>query len=216
MSRITPFIYLGDGKDASNFNFLKSRRISLIVNCAIELPNNFPDQFSYIRLNWADDPKQPIIKTLDEVSSHVINEIKNKRAVFIHCAAGISRSAIFTIYIIMKLYNWNYDDAHRFIVKNRPIISPNEGFIRQLNEPPRIHQNIPEQNPKLPHPHMSRSPLEESHQNGNPNINQLILQDKLNNNIEPQQKNFKFTFDCPDCDKPDYERYGGRMYAKIF
>jgi protein-tyrosine phosphatase len=69
----------------------------------------------------------------------------------VHCAAGVSRSAtiviaytisfkisIETLVIclfgsyVMKKHQWDYETAFDFVQKRRPIVYPNEGFIKQL------------------------------------------------------------------------------------
>lgn len=40
---------------------------------------------------------------------------KQNRKVLIHCAAGVSRSASFTIAYLMKEYKMNYHKAHKYV-----------------------------------------------------------------------------------------------------
>jgi protein-tyrosine phosphatase len=48
----------------------------------------------------------------------------------VHCAAGISRSSSTVIAYLMKKFGWTYVKAHGFVRGKRPVISPNNGFIR--------------------------------------------------------------------------------------
>ena len=50
----------------------------------------------------------------------------------VHCAAGISRSSSTVIAYLMKKFGWTYVKAYGFVRGKRPVISPNNGFIRQL------------------------------------------------------------------------------------
>lgn len=133
MSRITPFLYLGDAKNAADINFLKSKKVILIVNCAKELPNYFPNQFQYVRLNWDDYPEQDI-SNIEYATEDIIKYIKSKHVVFVHCAAGVSRSAIVVIATIMKLHNWDFNKSKNYVKQLRNVINPNSGFVAQLQD----------------------------------------------------------------------------------
>jgi protein-tyrosine phosphatase len=52
--------------------------------------------------------------------------------VFVHCAAGMSRSATIVIAYLMWKQKMLLCDAIDFVKKKRPIISPNLNFMRQL------------------------------------------------------------------------------------
>jgi protein-tyrosine phosphatase len=138
MSLITPHLYLGDANDAQNVNFLKSRKISLIVNCAKEIPNYFeksnppPPPFKYLRLDLNDVPTQPIDGALKVSSGAILNNISKGLSTFVHCRAGISRSSSVVIYTIMRLHDWPFETAYRFVKDMHPKTHPNPGFVDQL------------------------------------------------------------------------------------
>jgi hypothetical protein len=67
--------------------------------------------------------------------SIVVDAIKEKKGcVFVHCHAGISRSATICIAYIMKIMQWNLSRAYEFVKERRPCISPNLHFMGQLLE----------------------------------------------------------------------------------
>lgn len=62
----------------------------------------------------------------------IINKEKsNKSNILIHCMAGKSGSASIVIYYLMNL-GYSYDGALMIVKKARPIIQPNDNFIKQL------------------------------------------------------------------------------------
>ena len=48
--------------------------------------------------------------------------------VFVHCMAGVSRSATSVICYLMKKYKWSLHKTEVFVKKRRPVICPNFGF----------------------------------------------------------------------------------------
>lgn len=60
--------------------------------------------------------------------------LKEGRNILIHCAAGVSRSASFTIAYLLKKNKMKYAEAFSFVKEKRNIIRPNSYFIQQLKE----------------------------------------------------------------------------------
>merc|ERR1712025_1062060 len=53
-SKVLPHLYLGSGRNAQNTEELKKHNITHILNVADDVPNYFPDQFVYKKLNVQD------------------------------------------------------------------------------------------------------------------------------------------------------------------
>ena len=109
---------------------LTSKGITHIVISAKYLGKYFPDKFQYLELPLDDHPDQDLISHLKPA----INFIKNGKIVFVHCAAGISRSASIVIAYLMTTKKWKYDDAYNFVKSKRSVIDPNFGFVKQLKK----------------------------------------------------------------------------------
>lgn len=60
--------------------------------------------------------------------------IESGGIVFVHCKAGISRSATSVISYLMKKYSWTLSKTTTFVKSRRSVICPNFGFTRQLQE----------------------------------------------------------------------------------
>ena len=124
-------IYLGDFRTADNIDILRQYNITHIINCAFNLPNKYPDQITYKRLELRDEPDQPIIERLEE-AYQFIKDNKDKN-IFVHCVFGKSRSASVVIFYIMKEKRMNFQEAKNFVKNIRNIVEPNSGFESELN-----------------------------------------------------------------------------------
>ena len=124
-------IYLGDFRTADNIDMLRQYNITHIINCAFNLPNRFPEQITYKRLDLRDEPDQPIIERLEE-AYQFIKENKDKN-IFVHCVFGKSRSASVVIFYVMKEKKMNFHEAKNFVKNIRNIVEPNSGFESELN-----------------------------------------------------------------------------------
>ena len=124
-------IYLGDFRTADNIDMLRQYNITHIINCAFNLPNRFPEQITYKRLDLRDEPDQPILERLEE-AYQFIKENKDKN-IFVHCVFGKSRSASVVIFYVMKEKKMNFQEAKNFVKNIRNIVEPNSGFESELN-----------------------------------------------------------------------------------
>ena len=82
---------------------------------------------------------QKIINIMDYDSENIIqyfgeclNFLKGEEKVFVHCAAGQSRSATIVIAYLMWKKKMTFDKAYNFVKQKRSSIYPNFGFRQQL------------------------------------------------------------------------------------
>lgn len=134
MNQIIPRLYLSDDIAARNKDLLAKHKISHILNVTVNIPNKYDTEIVYMKLTILDMENQNIRQYFDEAIEFIDNALKDKNnSVLVHCNAGISRSASFVIaYLIKKGICKSYKDAYEHVKKCRPIISPNKGFVRQL------------------------------------------------------------------------------------
>lgn len=88
----------------------------------------------YVRYNIADFYDQQISKYFDDNCSWIDKKRQEGRNVLVHCAAGVSRSASFTIAYLMNRHDMDYLSALAFVKQKRKVINPNSGFRKQLQE----------------------------------------------------------------------------------
>ena len=144
-------IYLGNSTAAINRNWLLSSDIVAIINCAEEIPPKPPsippslaEKWIYHKLEMDDggnmnkDKLMKEIKRAAEAIAEAVEEAEKiaihsekKAGVFIHCAAGQSRSAFILIcYFISQ--NFTAKEAFLLVKRGRRFIYPNSQFCRSL------------------------------------------------------------------------------------
>ena len=117
--------------DPGNFKELKEKGIKKILT----LMEGDSSNFNYKQYGF----NQKVISIMDFDSENIIqyfgeclNFIKGEEKVFVHCAAGESRSATIVIAYLMWKKKLTFDKAYDFVKQKRPRIYPNFGFRQQL------------------------------------------------------------------------------------
>lgn len=139
INRVDKNIYIGNEMGAQHLEYLVNNGITHILNTAIEIPNYYTNKFIYLNLQLADNPirgEENLLIVLEPTYQKILEIInKNpKSKIFIHCAAGISRSASITIYYLMKKYSMSFENALEQLRKVRKIVNPNDWYKSQLKD----------------------------------------------------------------------------------
>ncbi len=140
---IIPQIYLGGSDGSKDSSFIKSKKISIIVNCTKDLPNHFEPLFiepvenapkdvqrwigdnlpKYYRLPVDDNMKDVEIERFYEYSRKLIPTIVKHyhegKNIFIHCLAGAQRSAGFVAMLLMTIEKKSIEEAVDTILQKR-------------------------------------------------------------------------------------------------
>ena len=128
MDKITDKVYLGDCFGAEKEEQIKEHNIKRVLSCMGNLSPKYKDQ-SIV---------QKIIKISDFPESNIMQYFKDSikfidesEKVFVHCFAGVSRSATLVIAYFMWKDKKSFKESLEFIQKHR-IVTPNAGFRKQL------------------------------------------------------------------------------------
>ncbi len=132
-------LYLGDASHAMDIETLKELGISAVLNCAssaVLTDAEYYDgkNFAYHEFAAEDKGDYEMAAHNAEAREFFARCMEEKRAVLVHCAAGINRSAFIAIYLYMVATGKPLVEAVRHCFALRPIILCNEGFIDQLVE----------------------------------------------------------------------------------
>ena len=136
INKIINNIYLGYINGALDINQLNNNNIKNIITVLLGGIPIF-DNYNYLIINVIDNEYNykynNISKFFDQTNQFIENSIKKNENVYIHCIAGISRSAtIICAYLIWK-YNMTVDESINKIKQSRNIINPNKYFREQLH-----------------------------------------------------------------------------------
>jgi hypothetical protein len=121
-------LYLGNYDSAKSKDILNKFSITHILVCGAELDYIFPNEFIYKKIDIEDTEEQ----NLENFFEEAVEFINSARNIYIHCYAGVSRSASLTIAYLMNFYKWDYEEAFKYLKQKRPAIYPNERFISDL------------------------------------------------------------------------------------
>lgn len=133
---ILPRLYLGDISIATNKDEITRLGITDMITIEIKPLSTgdlAPTVKRYLYINVMDHSKQDILSHFETSNEFIETALKTpSNKVYVHCVAGISRSATLVIAYIMKTRSMNYQEAFDLVRHQRRVIDPNEGFVRQL------------------------------------------------------------------------------------
>ena len=128
MDKITEKIYLGDCFGADDENMIKSKGITHVLSCMGKLSPKYKDKKIIQKIIELEDSEET------NIFQYFLDSIKfidNSQKVFVHCFAGVSRSATLVIAYFMWKNKISFKESLNFVSKYRNI-GPNLGFRKQL------------------------------------------------------------------------------------
>ncbi|XP_046698097.1 dual specificity protein phosphatase 18 isoform X2 [Silurus meridionalis] len=131
-SQITDYLYISNGKTATDSSVLTRIGISCIINATQETDNFRLPSVEYVHVPVSDSPSAQIQEHFDPVADKILGVKALHGRVLVHCCAGVSRSATLCLAYLMKYREMSLTEAHALLRTCRPIIRPNHGFWRQL------------------------------------------------------------------------------------
>uniref|UniRef100_A0A1I7SUE2 protein-serine/threonine phosphatase n=1 Tax=Bursaphelenchus xylophilus TaxID=6326 RepID=A0A1I7SUE2_BURXY len=131
-SKIFDYLYLGTEWNASNWDELHENKVRYILNMTREVDNFFPSHFVYMKIFVSDEANTELLMHWNRTYEFIKKAKMEESAVLVHCKKGISRSSSTVISYIMKEYGWNLSRALDYVKAKRNCITPNSGFMNQL------------------------------------------------------------------------------------
>jgi hypothetical protein len=125
---------LGNVMAADNLHNIRANSIGAVLTVARGSGVNYKGKGVSVEhkiIEADDDMKFQLNQHFDE-AVHWIDEMLRETNVLVHCMAGVSRSATIVIAYLVKKGKLPLKQAIEHTRKKRWIISPNEGFLKQL------------------------------------------------------------------------------------
>ncbi|CAD8120008.1 unnamed protein product [Paramecium sonneborni] len=124
-------LYQGSIITATNMNALIQYNITSVLSVCSEFKIQYGPEINNLILDCHDTPLQEMTQLFDQAHSF-LETSRQFTNVLVHCHAGKSRSSAIVISYLMKKRNLNLEQALIYVKYQRPIVSPNPGFIKQL------------------------------------------------------------------------------------
>ncbi|XP_056138391.1 protein phosphatase Slingshot homolog 3 [Lampris incognitus] len=131
-SKMFDYLYLGSEWNAANFEELQKNNVGYILNVTREIDNFFPESFTYMNIRVYDVEATDLLPHWTDTFNFINIARKREKAVLVHCKMGVSRSASTVIAYTMKQQHWPLEVALSYVRERRPIVKPNDGFMKQL------------------------------------------------------------------------------------
>ena len=107
--------------------------VSLVPDCDLpKFAKNYKDKGKHLHIPIKDNFGEEISNYFEEFNKFLDNAFAKEETVYVHCAAGISRSASFVIAYFMEKMQMDLETAAQFVKEKRKIIEPNLHFAGTL------------------------------------------------------------------------------------
>ncbi|KAI0064030.1 phosphatases II [Artomyces pyxidatus] len=128
---MAPYLYLGPCSAASSQAFVSAEGITHILSIGSTPVSKLPD-IIYERLPLTDCPTSTIASISEGAKVFIDTAKAGGGRVLVHCSAAISRSPTIVAAYLMQSEGLTLKAALGRIVRARPTVSPNTGFLEQL------------------------------------------------------------------------------------
>ena len=137
-SEVTPTLFLGGRPNQGSVAELSASNITHVVSCMQERHRSqvyfLQSDFEHLFLAANDEMQEDLADTFQKFFDHTDDVWANNPAakIFVHCEAGVSRSASLVIAFLMKSEGLSFMDAFELVRSKRFQVLPNIGFASQL------------------------------------------------------------------------------------
>ncbi|KAK1946124.1 Dual specificity protein phosphatase 4 [Phytophthora citrophthora] len=127
------FLYLGNFWQANSAEVIDALQITHVVNMgAITDQRNKFEHVQYLDVAIKDNEDVDITHEFGPTIEFIHKAAEKNGRVLIHCVQGVSRSSTICIWYVMLKTKCTLSAAYSHVLKCRPLIFPNRGFMSQL------------------------------------------------------------------------------------
>lgn len=135
MTQITPNIYIGTQRAASNKEYLLNHKITHVINLnASNKEYEFADTFEYYHVKVADKDFIELPAEFYSAAEFINDAVNRNCVILVHCQQGLCRSPALVAYYLATSRNISLDEAINLIREKRPYVNINDGFLAELRK----------------------------------------------------------------------------------
>ena len=133
--QITPNLFMSGYDSACDYKSLNHLGISHIINLTSkQCPNSNFSKIEYSSFSLSDNPEFDLKPYIDEILQIILAKMRQGKRVLVHCKMGISRAPSIIIAYLIKSVGMTYEKAFDYILNINSRVSPNLGYLMQLEE----------------------------------------------------------------------------------
>ncbi|KAL3250160.1 hypothetical protein MRX96_055754 [Rhipicephalus microplus] len=137
VGEVIPGLHIGSQDAAADWCLLRSLAVTHVVNAVATTVPNFHEGrgLTYLDLELLDLPDFTLTRdTIDKVCDFIDEALSSGGSVLVHCNAGVSRSCALVLAFLILRRGMDLREALEKARTARPVVRPNDGFLRQLKE----------------------------------------------------------------------------------
>lgn len=131
-TEILPNLWIATHASVSNLQALQDRNITHVICAILGVSPRFPKQMRYTCVPIRDVETEDVYRYFDQVADLIHEDLKQERAVLVHCRFGVSRSVTLVCAYLIKYKGMTYTEAIKFVQSKRSCACPIRSFRDQL------------------------------------------------------------------------------------
>ncbi|ARF09001.1 dual specificity phosphatase [Catovirus CTV1] len=136
VTEIIPNLWLGNYKSALSRKFIEKRKIKYVINLTKHIPNIFQKngvKYLNILIDDSDTCFKDQTPIFDQCCEFILNAIKRKESILVHCQKGHHRSASIVAAFLIKYLNLDYITTVSYInIKRKCALTRNSCMTQGL------------------------------------------------------------------------------------
>lgn len=135
-SRVYPGLYLGNLQGLTDPALMThiSAIVSIVPMTEEILAAINVAGYDHMYIPISDSRSTPIAPYFEPAYAFIQSHLARGEAVYVHCFAGISRSASLVLYWLMRTHGLTPPEALLALRQRRPVVNPNDGFLAALHD----------------------------------------------------------------------------------
>ncbi|XP_064393396.1 dual specificity protein phosphatase 22-B-like [Halichondria panicea] len=134
VDKVIDGLYVGGMLGGNTKEKLKEHNMTHVLAIHDTAEPLHPDEFTYKCIKISDTSSSVLTPYFSECVNFIHEARLKGGSVYVHCAAGISRSVTMTVMYLMTVSSLGFQDALMVVKHCREIANPNFGFRLQLKQ----------------------------------------------------------------------------------